>query len=121
VEDHEALLLRLAIRDDGCVASLLASEAENLAASKQTRKIHALVQVAALVSLGAATPSYLAAVDAARDSGATDAEIVGTLVAVLPIVGVPRVVSATPHLALAMGYDVSEALEAIDAPAPADS
>ena len=46
--------------------------------------------------------------------GASEDEIVGTLIAVLPIVGVARVVAAAPNLALALGYDVSEALEAVD-------
>jgi 4-carboxymuconolactone decarboxylase len=40
-------------------------------------------------------------------------EIVGTLIAVLPIVGVPRVVSAAPNLGLALGYDVANALEVV--------
>ena len=40
--------------------------------------------------------------------------MVGTLIAVIPIVGVARVVSAAPNLALALGYDVSEALETVD-------
>jgi hypothetical protein len=33
---------------------------------------------------------------------------------VIPIVGVARVVSAAPNLALALGYDVGEALELVD-------
>jgi hypothetical protein len=31
---------------------------------------------------------------------------------VMPVVGVPRVVSAAPNLGLAIGYDVADALEA---------
>lgn len=112
--NHEDILRRLAIRDDQCIDSLLA---RNLAASHQSAKTHALVQLAALESVDAATPSYLAAIDAARRSGATDDEIVGTLVAVMPVAGVARVVSAAPQLALALGYDVSHALEALEAPA----
>ena len=38
-------------------------------------------------------------------------ELVGTLIVVMPIVGVARVVSAAPNLGLALGYDVSDALE----------
>jgi hypothetical protein len=33
------------------------------------------------------------------------------MVAVTPIIGVARAVSAAPNLALALGYDVAEALE----------
>ena len=39
-------------------------------------------------------------------------EIVGVLIAVAPTVGLARVVSAAPELALAIGYDVDAALEA---------
>ena len=38
-------------------------------------------------------------------------EIVGTLIAVAPTIGLRRVVSAAPELALALGYDVDAALE----------
>jgi 4-carboxymuconolactone decarboxylase len=112
--DHEETLLRLAIRDDAVVAELLSSDAANLAASTQDAKTHALVRLAALVSVDAATPSYLASIEAARESGATDDEIVGTLVAVAPVVGVARVVSAAPKLGLAIGFDVTRALEDLD-------
>jgi 4-carboxymuconolactone decarboxylase len=112
--DHEETLLRLAIRDDTFVGGLLASDDANLAASGQDAKTHALVRLAALVSVDAATPSYLASIDAARASGATDAEIVGTLVSLIPIVGVARVVSAAPKLGLALGFDVTAALEELD-------
>jgi hypothetical protein len=37
---------------------------------------------------------------------------VGCLIAVAPIVGLARVVSAAPELALALGYDVDAAVEA---------
>ena len=112
--NHEDTLLRLAIREDAYVDAVLASEAANLAASHQDAKTHALVQLAALVSVDATTPSYLASVEAARGSGATDDEIVGTLVALIPVVGVARVVSAAPKLGLALGFDLTSALEEID-------
>ena len=41
-------------------------------------------------------------------------EIVGTLIAVAPIVGTARVVSAAPELALALGYDIEAALEGVE-------
>ncbi|HET8812316.1 MAG TPA: hypothetical protein VFM67_06955, partial [Gaiella sp.] len=52
--------------------------------------------------------------EAALEVGVTREELVGALVAVLPIVGVPRVVSAAPNLGLALGYDVGDALEALE-------
>jgi alkylhydroperoxidase/carboxymuconolactone decarboxylase family protein YurZ len=56
----------------------------------------------------------MSAVQAGLEAGATYDEIVGTLIAVMPIVGIARVVAAAPNLALALGYDVSEALEVLD-------
>jgi 4-carboxymuconolactone decarboxylase len=70
-----------------------------------------LVRLAALVAVGGAVPSYGAQADSAVSAGATAAEIVDVLVGVIPIVGLPRVVAAAPKLALALGYDLDEAVE----------
>jgi hypothetical protein len=48
-------------------------------------------------------------------AGATADEIVGTLVAVMSLTGVPLAVSADAKLGLALGYDVEAAIEGIDA------
>jgi hypothetical protein len=60
--------------------------------------------------------SYRGAVEAALDGGATEDDVVGTLVAVAPAVGLSRLVSATVGLALALGYDLDAALESPDPP-----
>jgi 4-carboxymuconolactone decarboxylase len=70
-----------------------------------------LVRLAALVAVGGAVPSYGAQTDSAVSAGATAAEIVDVLVGVIPVVGLPCVVAAAPKLALALGYDLDEALE----------
>ena len=56
-------------------------------------------------------PSYGAQADAAVNAGATAAEIVDVLLGVVPIVGLPCAVSAAPKLAMALGYDIDDALE----------
>jgi len=73
-------------------------------------KALALVQLAALVAVGGAVPSYGAHADAALSAGATAAEIVDVLVGVVPVVGLARVVAAAPKLAMALGYDIDDAL-----------
>ena len=73
-------------------------------------KTLALVRLAALVAVSSAVPSYGAHADAAVNAGATAAEIVDVLVGVIPVVGLPAVVAAAPKLAMALGYDTSEAL-----------
>jgi alkylhydroperoxidase/carboxymuconolactone decarboxylase family protein YurZ len=113
--DHEETLRRLSIRDDAYVESMIANDRANVAASGLDGKTHSLVRLGALIASDAAPPSYMEAIEAARGSGASTTEIVGTLVAVMPAVGVTRVVSAAPKLALALGYDVAAALETRDA------
>src|SRR3954462_13036209 len=110
--DHEAMLRRLTVGDDAYVELLLGDGLANELASCLDGRTHALVRMAALVAIDAAPPSYLDAIEQARRWRVSSEEIVGCLVAVLPAVGVARVVSAAPKIALALGYDVDAALEA---------
>ncbi len=71
-------------------------------------KVDLLVRLGALLALGAATSTLRATVDRAIEAGATEAELVGVLIAVAPAVGLARVVSSAPRLALAIGYDIEE-------------
>ena len=109
---HEETLRRLAGRDDTFVDRLLADDDANEAASRLDPKTHALVRVAALIAVDAAPPSYMEAIEAAKRWDASSEEIVGCLIAIIPVVGVARVVSAAPKVGLALGYDVEAALEA---------
>jgi hypothetical protein len=47
-------------------------------------------------------------------AGASAEEVVGALVAVAPINGLARVISAIPEVAMAIGYDLDQAFEALD-------
>ena len=44
-------------------------------------------------------------------AGATDDEIADVLLAIAPVTGLGRVVSAAPEVATALGYDIAAALE----------
>jgi alkylhydroperoxidase/carboxymuconolactone decarboxylase family protein YurZ len=110
VEDYKVTLRKLTLRDDGFIDAVLEEHASP-APSGLDPRAHALVRIAALIAMDAAPPSYMSAVSAGLDAGLSREEIVGTLVAVTPVVGVARVVSAAPNLGLALGYDVAEALE----------
>ena len=107
--DYAERLRRLVI-NDACFA-----EAGTSGTQVEPRdldpKTLALVQLAALVAVGGAVPSYGAHADAAVNAGATAAEIVDVLVGVIPVLGLPAVVATAPKLALALGYDADEALE----------
>ncbi len=114
MEEYKLTLRRLAVRDDRYINALLSEDGASATLAGIDPRSHALVRIAALIALDAAPPSYMSAVEAGLKAGATYDEIVGTLIAVMPIVGVARVVSAAPNLGLALGYDVAEALELVD-------
>jgi 4-carboxymuconolactone decarboxylase len=113
VDDYKLTLRRLALRDDAYIGALLSAERASPVLSGLDPRAHALARIACLIAIDAAPPSYMSAAAAGIDAGLTEDEIVGTLIAVLPIVGVARVVSAAPNLGLALGYDVAEAFESI--------
>lgn len=105
MDDAERLLRRLALNDEESVGNVLARGAT--ATTEVLRpKVDLLVQLGALLALGAATSSLRATVDRAIEAGASEAEIVGVLIAVAPAVGLARVVSTAPRLAVAIGYDL---------------
>jgi 4-carboxymuconolactone decarboxylase len=114
VLDYKTTLRKLALRDDRYIDALLAHEKSSAAESGLDPRVRALVQLGALVAVDAAPPSYMSVAEEAIDAGATYEDLVGSLIVVMPVVGVPRVVSAAPNLGLAIGYDVGDALEALD-------
>lgn len=109
---HEEALRDLAMNDERFVESVLAIQLANIEASNLDAKTHALARLGALIALDAAPASYQWNIGMALAAGASPQEIVGVLIAVAPTVGLARVVSAAPELALAIGYDVDAALEA---------
>ena len=104
-------LRRLALNDERFVESVLGMGHDTVEVSQLDQKTHALVRLAAALAMDAALSSYQSTVELALAAGATLDEIVGTLIAVAPTVGLPRAVSAAPELALALGYDVDAAFE----------
>ena len=114
MHDYRAILRRLALRDDKYIASLLSDESACLELSSLDPRSHALVRLGALIATDAPPAAFMGVTEAALAAGATHEEIVGALIALLPVVGVTRVVAAAPNLGLALGYDVGEALELLD-------
>ena len=97
VEEYKLTLRRLAMRDDRYIDALLSEDRANATLAGIDPRSHALARIAALIAVDAAPPSYMSAVEAGLEAGASYDEIVGTLIAVMPIVGVARVVSAAPE------------------------
>jgi alkylhydroperoxidase/carboxymuconolactone decarboxylase family protein YurZ len=103
----EELLRRLALNDDATVEAALGMPVSDLGGGLLDAKICALVQLAALIALQSSSPSSFGwSVEAAFASGATEAEIVGVIVAAAPMVGVARVNRAAAEIATAVGYDL---------------
>lgn len=111
METFDVTLRRLTVGDDELLGAVLAGGPAGAAISHLDGKTHALVRIGALVALDAAPQSYARYADEARAAGASPDEIVGTLIASIPIVGNARALSAAPRLALALGYDIEAALE----------
>jgi alkylhydroperoxidase/carboxymuconolactone decarboxylase family protein YurZ len=70
---------------------------------------HMLARLAALVAVDAPAASYLLNLGAAVDMGVTFEDVQGVLIAVAPIVGTTRVVSAAASIADALGFAVAVA------------
>jgi 4-carboxymuconolactone decarboxylase len=69
----------------------------------------ALVNIAALIALGAPPASYAWQVANAAGDGATPEDILGVLRAVAPHVGAVKVVAAAPEIMVALGLQLPEA------------
>jgi 4-carboxymuconolactone decarboxylase len=106
VDEVERLLRLLALNDEESVGKVLAGGPDPIDGMALRPKVDLLVRLGALLALGAATSSLQTAVERAIEAGASEAEIVGVLVAVAPAVGLARVVSTAPRLAAAIGYDL---------------
>ena len=107
-------LRRLAMIDERFVeddAGLAISPARESALEAKTS---ALLQLAASVALGSPAVCVEWSAGRALAAGASEEEIADVLLAIAPVAGLGRIVTAAPELAIALGYDVEAALEAID-------
>ena len=66
-----------------------------------------LARIAALVAVDAPPVSYLLNVGAAGDVGVTLEDVQGILIAVAPVVGTPRIVSAAGNITRALGFAIA--------------
>jgi hypothetical protein len=74
-----------------------------------------LTRIAALVAVDASPVSYLLNAGTAADVGVTLEDVQGVLVAVAPIVGTTRVVSASANIAKALGFAIAVAEAELEA------
>ena len=107
-------LRRLAMIDEGFVedeAGLGLGPAGTPALDPRTA---ALLQVAASAAIGSPAVCLEWSVGRALGAGASEDEIADVLLAIAPVAGLGRVVAAAPEVAIALGYDLTAALEEPD-------
>lgn len=100
------------------VDTLVAMTAESVARSGLEPNALLVARIAALAAVDAPTASYLMHIGAATDAGVTVEQLQGILIAVAPIIGTPRTVSAAANVTEALGIAViaiEAELEAEDA------
>lgn len=73
----------------------------------------ALTRLGAAVAVGASSSILRWLGRKATLAGATSNDIVGMLLAIAPVIGKARLVSAAPSLALSIGYDIDRDLEGL--------
>jgi 4-carboxymuconolactone decarboxylase len=82
-----------------------------VSASALDPKTAALLQVGACVAIGSSAVCLEWSTGRALAAGANEDEIVGVLLAIAPVTGLGRVVTAAPGVATALEYDIEAALE----------
>jgi 4-carboxymuconolactone decarboxylase len=104
----ELLLRRLAAGDESSLAAVMVPQSGVEGAPEQAldRRTRALVQLAALLAIGASTATLQRAVEDASTNGAAVGTLAGVLLASAHAAGTARTVEGAPRLALALGFDV---------------
>jgi hypothetical protein len=97
--------------DTPLLDTLAAMTAESVARCDLDANSLMAARIAALAAVDASPGSYLMNLGPAADAGVTVEQVQGILVAVAPIIGTPRTVSAAANIASALGVAVM-ALEA---------
>ena len=95
--------------------TLAAMTAESIARSGLDANSLLVARIAALVAVDAPAASYLMHVGPAMDAGVTVEQIQNILVAVAPIVGTPRTLSAALNITEALGIVVVALEEELEA------
>jgi alkylhydroperoxidase/carboxymuconolactone decarboxylase family protein YurZ len=74
-----------------------------------TPREYVIARLAAMVAVDAPPISYFASASAIEESGLTTEDIQGVMIAVAPVTGAPRVMSAGGHILRALGIAVAVA------------
>jgi alkylhydroperoxidase/carboxymuconolactone decarboxylase family protein YurZ len=105
VEDH---LRRIALSDEKEIETMVGMRQGLQDVTHLDNRSFALVKIAALIAVEAPPASYMWQIGNAIAEGVTPEEVLGTLWAVAPQVGGPRIISAAPEIMLALGIVLDE-------------
>ena len=104
-------LRRLAMIDEGFVEDQAGLALSLAGAAALDPKTAALLQVGAAVALGSSPVCLEWSTGRALAAGASEDEIADVLLAIAPVTGLGRIVSAAPEVAIGLGYDTEASLE----------
>jgi 4-carboxymuconolactone decarboxylase len=107
-------LRRLAMIDEGFVEDDAGLGVGLVKTSALDPKTAALLQVGVSVAIGSPAVCLEWSAGRALAAGASEDEIADVLLAIAPVAGLGRIVAAAPDLAIALGYDITAALEEPD-------
>jgi 4-carboxymuconolactone decarboxylase len=107
-------LRRLSIIDEDFVENEAGLRLGSVNTSALDLKTAALLQVGVAVAIGSSAVCLEWSTGRALAAGATEDEIADVLLAVVPVAGLGRAVSAAADVATALGYDIVAALEEPD-------
>ena len=111
---YQDILRKIAIIDEGFVEGQAGVGLDPAGISALDAKTAALLRLGVSVALGSSAVCVEWSTGRALAAGATKDEIAETLLAIGPVVGLGRVVSAAPEVATALDYDIDAALEKPD-------
>ena len=106
----QEILRRLTIIDEGFVEDQAGLGVDPAGISALDAKTTALLRLAVSVASGSSAVCLEWSTTKALAAGAREDEIAEVLLAIAPVAGLGRIVSAAPGVATALGYDIDAAL-----------
>jgi alkylhydroperoxidase/carboxymuconolactone decarboxylase family protein YurZ len=110
-QSHQEILRKLAIIDEGFVESQTGLGLDSAGISSLDAKTVALLRLGVSVAIGSSAVCLEWSTGRALAAGASEDEIAEALLAIAPVAGLGRVVSAVSEVATALEYDIEAALE----------
>ena len=111
---YQEILRKLAIIDEALVEGQAGLGLDPAGMSALDAKTAALLRLGALVATGSSAVCLEWSTNRALAAGASKDEIAEALLAIAPVAGLGRIVSAAPEVATALDYDIDAALEEPD-------